>query len=300
VEKMFYRQKLLLAIIQIFGGKLHRTDLQKYLFLFTANFQKEKSYHFVPYKFGCFSFQSYADRRRLIEQGHLLNVQDWVLNNKSSTDYLDEVKNSDFVIIQNFHKTYKNIKGKELVREVYLNYPFYAINSKIAENLLNGTELREVEKFRPKEIVNPCFYTIGYEGKSLEVFINQLIENSVRLLCDVRANPLSRKFGFSKKVLSETLGKMGIEYLHMPELGITSKKRKGLTSTLDYEILFKEYENTTLIDAGTYLEQLYQIFLQKKRVAITCFEANPCMCHRSKILEGLEKFPDWKFATKHL
>jgi len=67
---IFKRQKILLALLEYFGGSLHSTDLQKYLFLFTR-LQEEKSYHFVPYKFGCFSFQAYDDRRKLISKGIL-------------------------------------------------------------------------------------------------------------------------------------------------------------------------------------------------------------------------------------
>jgi hypothetical protein len=48
-----------------------------------------------------------------------------------------------------------------------------------------------------------CIVTIGYEGRSLEAFLNLLLQNSVTLLCDVRRNPLSRKYGFSKSTLSK-------------------------------------------------------------------------------------------------
>ncbi len=130
---MFYRQKLLLALLESFGGKLNNRDLQKYLFLFTQRFQLEKSYDFVPYKFGCFSFQSYADRRNLAVTGVLTADDQWQLKGKG---YLDAVTPDDRQKIQQFQKQYSLISSDDLVREVYRNYPYYAIKSEIASRLL--------------------------------------------------------------------------------------------------------------------------------------------------------------------
>lgn len=49
-----------MAILEAFGGELEKLQLQKLIMLFTT-YQQEKSFHFVPYKFGCFSFQANAD-----------------------------------------------------------------------------------------------------------------------------------------------------------------------------------------------------------------------------------------------
>jgi len=77
--KLYSRQKTLLALLQKFGGKLSSIDLQKYLFLFTETCEKDRSYEFVPYRFGCFSFQSYADRRKFVEFGILDEGDKWSL-----------------------------------------------------------------------------------------------------------------------------------------------------------------------------------------------------------------------------
>ncbi len=39
-------------------------------------------------------------------------------------------------------------------------------------------------------------FTIGYEGRGIEAFIDILIWNDSRILCDVRKNPISRKLVF--------------------------------------------------------------------------------------------------------
>ncbi|MCB1194143.1 MAG: DUF488 family protein [Leptospiraceae bacterium] len=89
-------------------------------------------------------------------------------------------------------------------------------------------------------------FTIGYEGKSIEEFINSLIKENIRALCDVRNNPLSMKYGFSKGQLKKITNNFKIEYFHIPGLGIPSQKRKNLSTNEDYLNLFKSYSNTTL------------------------------------------------------
>ncbi len=293
---MFYRQKILLALIEAFGGSLKSRDLQKYLFLFTQKCQKDKSYEFVPYKYGCFSFQSYADRRNLVEAGHLKAGEDWELNEQI---YLKKLKKGDAQKVLNFKKHYKHLFGDELIKEVYRGFPYYAINSHIADKLMNENELSIIESERPSQSES-CFFTIGYEGQSFENYLNRLIQSNVKLLCDVRKNPLSRKYGFSKLTLSESLNKLGIEYKHIPELGIVSEKRQELKSQSDYDNLFNEYEKTTLKDNKEALDNLSLLVKQYKRVAITCFEAEPCYCHRGRIAKELAKHPKWHCPIEHI
>jgi len=144
------------------------------------------------------------------------------------------------------------------------------------------------------------FFTIGYEGNSFEHYLNRLINNNVKVLCDVRKNAISRKYGFSKKTLANALENLGIQYIHFSELGIESEKRKNLIVKSDYDALFEEYENTTLKENAKALENIYNVFLEKKRVAITCFEADHCMCHRNSVVKALLKFPSWQFPIEHI
>ena len=293
---MFHRQKILLALIEAFGGRLNSRDLQKYLFLFTEKCQQEKSYDFVPYKFGCFSFQSYADRRNLTDSGHLTAGEDWTLK---TAGHLKVLGSGDAQKITAFHKHYSSIAGDNLIREVYRQYPYYATRSEIAARLMNDNELEKIKAAQPADDAY-CFFTIGYEGSSFENYLNRLIKNNVKVLCDVRRNPLSRKYGFSKQTLSETLKKLGISYVHIPELGIASEQRQELNTQADYDRLFSEYERTTLQSASKNLQELFSLFRKHKRVAITCFEAQQCMCHRGRVAEALAKMPEWDYPTKHI
>jgi len=58
-------------------------------------------------------------------------------------------------------------------------------------------------------------YTIGYEERTLEEFIEQLKLFNISTLVDIRENPFSRKKGFSKNALAQSLEENGIEYLHL-------------------------------------------------------------------------------------
>ena len=62
------RQRQLLALLDAHRGHVGNLDFQKLLFLYCQGVETVPSYDFVPYKFGGFSFTSYADKRRLIAQ----------------------------------------------------------------------------------------------------------------------------------------------------------------------------------------------------------------------------------------
>jgi uncharacterized protein (DUF488 family) len=88
----------------------------------------------------------------------------------------------------------------------------------------------------------PALLTIGYEGQCLEQYLNQLLQAGVTLLCDVRRNPISRKYGFSHATLSKACEAVGIRYEHVPESGVASEQRRNLETQKDYDALFLVYE----------------------------------------------------------
>lgn len=131
-------------------------------------------------------------------------------------------------------------------------------------------------------------------------YLNKLIQHNVRLLCDVRKNAYSQKYGFTKGELKAALESVGIAYRHMPELGIVSEKRQSLNSDADYRELFDEYEKTTLASQQGKLDELAALAKQHQRIAITCFEADCYHCHRSRVAGALKQREDFKIPIKHL
>ena len=120
-----------------------------------------------------------------------------------------------------------------------------------------------------------------------KVKLKRLIINDIHLLCDVRRKAYSQKYGFSKTQLEKACVGLNIAYIHIPELGIESQKRQDLKSQKDYDILFDEYEKTTLKNNQESLLKIRTLLDRYERVALTCFEKNPMQCHRSRIAKAL-------------
>src|SRR3712207_4594344 len=82
----------------------------------------------------------------------------------------------------------------------------------------------------------PRLFTIGYEGATIDAFLDTLEEAGVKTLVDVRAVPLSRKPGFSKRALAAALAERGIGYRHLQRLGTPAEgrnaARKGDVATM--------------------------------------------------------------------
>ena len=294
---MYYRRKYLLALIQEFGGALNNLSLQKLLFLATRK-QEKKAFDFVPYKYGCFSFQANQDLLTMVKLG-LINKNNHRWECTDEVDYKIQLKEEDKVTLIWLNNTYKKFKSKDLIKETYLNYPFFAIKSKITEMVLTSEELEKV--IAQKRIIKEAmFFTIGYEGVSLEKYLNKLIINDVKLLVDVRKNSFSMKYGFSKNQLQNACESIGINFIHLPQLGIESQERKELNSLNDYKNLFDTYKKTTLKSNKEYLLQLKKLAEKYNRVAITCFEKEVCMCHRGVIAKEIQKLKGWNIPQKNL
>jgi hypothetical protein len=296
---LFERQRLLLALLDAFDGAVAHTDFQKLLFLYTQEWESEPSYDFVPYQFGGFSFTSYADKRRLIERG-LLQEHDsqWLL---SETGRLAARRDQSLLARTARFAAATPLRGDELIGDVYRRYPYYAIRSKVVLRVLPGREDRDrIAAARPA-VGEPGLLTIGYEGRSLEAYLNHLLRASVSVLCDVRRNPLSRKYGFAKGTLRQACEGVGIRYEHLPELGIASEERRELHTQADYDALFAVYERECLPLQTSALSRIRRwIEEDRERVALTCYEAEPCQCHRHCVAEALERLGGPSLVPRHL
>lgn len=296
---LFERQRLLLTLLDSFGGVVAHTDFQKLLLLYTHDWQTEPSYEFVPYHFGGFSFTSYADKRRLIERGLLIEHESqWEL---SATGRQAARRERPLVEHTLRFAAANPLRGDELIADVYRRHPYYATRSKVANRVLPAKADRErVAAARPTPL-GPGLLTIGYEGKSLENYLNQLLRASVTVLCDVRRNPLSRKYGFAKSTLRQACDGVGIRYEHLPELGIASEERRDLKVQADYDSLFAIYERDNLPKQTAALAKIRAwIEHEHERVALTCYEAEPCQCHRHCVAEALERLGVGALIPYHL
>jgi uncharacterized protein (DUF488 family) len=129
-------------------------------------------------------------------------------------------------------------------------------------------------------------FTIGYEGRSINQFLSILEGNHITKLIDVRNNPFSMKPGYSKNQLAKALENRGISYLHIPELGIESRRRRNLTKK-GATSLFQCYGRE--LDSKESIIDRIRVMAQKEKVALMCFEANVHICHRNVIAERFRK-----------
>ena len=295
---LFSRQRQLLQLLDALGGTSGMVDFQKLLFLYCQDPSTgEAPYDFVPYRFGAFSFTSYADRRKLIERGLLDDRDGWHVT-EAGRKVIGRVKDAPLVA---FARQHRDLHGDALVADTYRRFPFFAIRSEIAERVLEGDDaaLARIQAIRAKP-KGAALSTIGYEGHTLESYLTVLLKSAVTVLCDVRRNPVSRKYGFSKSTLARGCEGVGIRYEHLPELGIASDQRQSLETQADYDALFADYERTWLPKQGPSLKMIESWIDGGERVTLTCYEHEPKQCHRHCVAEALQGKRDKVVATRHL
>lgn len=286
-----------MALLQTFGETMGKTKFQKLLMLFTQ-MQEKPDYYFVPYKYGCFSFQAMADLSTM-QKYQQLTISNTGITKIDSTDYVAALKESDR---KELNKLYLLHKGKDysgLIKYTYRKYPYYAIHSEIADRYLTKEEVEKVKQHKPVDD-RTVLFTIGYEGITLEEYLNKLIAKDVKVLVDVRNNPMSMKYGFAKSQLLNACTSVGLQYVHFPEVGIISEQRQELSNQGDYDKLFERYRKETIPKTVTTQQKIMLLLQEKGRIALTCFEAKICQCHRKHLAEAIIRLPDWNYELIHL
>jgi hypothetical protein len=287
-KPVYKRQQFLLSFLKELDESLSAIDFQKLLFLYLTK-NNLSYYDFVPYLYGGYSIQAAEDINTLQALGWLTTINGkiryaGVEGSFDATPSFEELEAS----ILDLDQLPKD-RGNRLVKLVYEQYPYFAINSQAAVSIMDMEAMTRIKMVKEQLIqTGQMLFTIGYEGVSIEQYLNTLIQKDIRVLCDVRNNPLSRKFGFSKRNLQKYLCHIGIEYIHLPELGISSNKRNALCSDEDYQSLFREYETSLPLHLES-LDKLHKLLETKSRIALTCFEHEPLHCHRHIIRDYLKK-----------
>jgi uncharacterized protein (DUF488 family) len=134
----------------------------------------------------------------------------------------------------------------------------------------------------------PAILTIGHSTRSIEDFIALLEAHGVRQLIDIRTVPRSRTNPqFNRDVLPTSLERVGIGYLHIPELGGLRRPRPDSLNTAWRNAGFRgyaDYMQTPEFRAA--LEKLIGLG-RRSRIAIMCAESVPWRCHRSLVADAL-------------
>ena len=284
---MLTRQKTILSLLSQAGKPLSPTVFVKLVFLLrqeTALGTNPSFYDFVPYRFGPFSFALYSELRGLRQNGYVATEEDKVALYGPTMELaereLKKLPASVHEAIGDVLERYGQMDQTALLRSVYTRYPWFAINSELPERRM--TSLRRPSK-APLAV-----YTAGYEGKSVDAFFNDLLMRGIEVVVDVRNNPISRKYGFSRLRFMEIAVRVGLEYRHMPNLGIPSYARAELSDLASYQRLLQRYELETLPKQSADVAILGRLVCQRPSVLV-CVEKDVRYCHRRRLAESVAR-----------
>ena len=103
-----------MSLLDALGGWVPNLDFQKLLLLFCQEPPHIPVYEFVPYRFGAFSFTSYADRRKLVQRG-LIGSDDgvWALTERGKRSARSQTATRSAV--EDFSRRHAGMRGDALV-----------------------------------------------------------------------------------------------------------------------------------------------------------------------------------------
>ncbi len=135
---------------------------------------------------------------------------------------------------------------------------------------------------------NMQIFTVGHGTRSIEELIELLKTYKVERIVDVRTIPRSRyNPQFNKDILTKSLKKVHIGYIHIKGLGGLRHAKKDSVNMAWRNASFRgfaDYMQTE--DFKKNIERLIKIAKQKK-IVIMCAESVPWRCHRSLIADAL-------------
>ena len=273
---MLNRQKTILYFLGLAGGQVAPISVVKWAFLLreeTGSKGGDAYYEFLPYKYGPYSFCIAQEVNALAEQGYVEIVEDnahtvWkqTVSGKNMSRTVPAAVAQD---AREIHWRYGRMGTDALLNDIYPRYRWYTVNS-------------QRQKLADKPSVEPAIYTAGYEGVTVDGFLNSLMRAGIRRIIDVRHHPVSRRYGFHKTTLNRLANHVDMEYVHVPELGVRSEDRRALVSQADYEALFASYREGTLKAEVEAIGRVTQCVREKPSVLV-CMESNPEQCHRSHL-----------------
>ena len=134
--------------------------------------------------------------------------------------------------------------------------------------------------------MDPDLFTIGYEGSTVAGLVAVLRDSGVAHLIDVRALPLSRKPGFSKRALAASVEEAGLRYTHLRALG-TPKPGRDAARRGDAAGLTRIYEAHLATDTARIALAQAAALTRAAPCCLLCFEADHALCHRTMVADAI-------------
>lgn len=284
---MLNRQKTVLSLLKYARRPLSPTVFVKLMFLLRqeTDLQNDRAfYDFLPYHYGPFSFALYRELASLRQNSYVTPEENRIELSgemlgciEETTDALPQTTRRAVATIMD---RYGRLSQDALIADVYARYPWYAINSQLVDH--DSPSSRKPEK------ASLAVYTTGYQEKTVDSFFNDVLKQGIDSIIDVRANPASRKYGFSRLRLAEISKKLGLNYHHLPNLGIPGSYRADLNGYESYQRLLDLYEKQMLTRVEGDIQEVGQLMRQKPSVLL-CFEKDVRCCHRSRLAEAVSR-----------
>lgn len=275
---MLNRQKCLLHMIECAARPVSHFELTKWAFLLAREMPSRGGpafYEFLPYQYGPFSFCLYREAGALARDGYLVGSQSgWQLVEdvpRPTARLPQRVRRDAARVVERFAERSR----ADLRDYVYGNFPWFTVNS-------------TVRRLATRPVGPPMVYTAGYRGWQVDGFLDMLMRAGIRRLVDVRNNPVARRYGFHKSSLARLCGKVSIDYLHYPQLGIPSAQRRNLTCRADHQALLAQYDREILPCEGDAIRSVAELTREMPTVLV-CAEPDPQQCHRSRLAKAIAR-----------
>jgi hypothetical protein len=267
------RRTLLLSMLSELSKPVTTNRLHLLVALLSVN-EANPSWYFIPTDRGPFSVDLLHDLRAF-EKAKFVQIDEGGVSVDQAVGE-KELSSLDTENLELLYKTidsYAAMQDDLLLDHALLSRPFWGIRTK-----RKGAEIQQIRQQVSSAIRG--LYTLGYEGLSIDSFINLLLMVDVQQVIDVREFAFSRRSEYAKKNLDEALSLAGITYTGVPEVGIPTKARKEILEDKSKEELLAYYESEILPDTGPYADEVARL-VRKHNIALICHEEDPGQCHRS-------------------
>jgi uncharacterized protein (DUF488 family) len=145
-----------------------------------------------------------------------------------------------------------------------------------------GADLHHAVRLR--RVTRGHLFTIGYQGVDIGQLLASLEAAGVSVVIDTRENPTSRRVDFRSRRLADALSARGIAYVGIPELGAP----KDLRAQVGHWPTFEAGYRSRIADQRAVITIMAHVF-RDQRVCLLCFEDDPAACHRSILVDELER-----------
>jgi uncharacterized protein (DUF488 family) len=163
-----------------------------------------------------------------------------------------------------------------------LSLPSLPVKQQV-ENKVLWNDVRSLEEAN--------FFTLGYTGRPTADIVSALLANGVRTLVDIRQNAISMyRPELSKSNLARLLAERGLNYVHLPQLGVPRDIRAKAIESGSRDIIWDWYDENVIGEFfGTGRNLHFFLNCVEHPVALMCTEIDPQECHRHRLSLALER-----------